>query len=247
MSIESVIERDHHRAGRMPDATPWDDRVRRWEELTSSPVFRRLAAHVLDLAAPDESETVVDLGAGTGLLTLPAASRAARVVAVDYSAPMLDRLAERAAEARVDNVAYLRADLREVPLPDESADVVVSSYAFHHLDDSGKELALAEARRLLTPGGRLVVCDMMFGLSLRASDRRIIAGKVAAIARRGPAGLVRIARNVGRVATRRWEHPAPPERWRELLRARRFVDVSVEMIENEAGIALARRPLGHGA
>ena len=76
----------------------------------------------------------------------------------------------------------------------------------------------------------------------RASDRRIVVGKVTAIARKGPGGLVRLARNAGRIAAGRWEHPAPPERWRQLLEARRFADVRVDMVENEAGIAVARRP-----
>lgn len=227
---------------RLPATTPWDDRVRSWEEVASSPVFARLATRVLELAAPARKDTVVDLGAGTGLLSLRAAARAGEVIAVDYSQPMLDRLAEHAAAASLANLRCLRADLREVAIPDGAADVIVSGYAFHHLDDPGKELALAEARRILRPGGRLVVCDMMFALSLRASDRRIIVRKLAAIARKGPSGLVRIARNAGRAATGRWEHPAPPERWQQLLRARRFVDVHVEMVEQEAGIAVARRP-----
>lgn len=210
--------------------------------MAETPAFARLAARVIELAELRGTDTVVDLGAGTGLLALPAAARAADVTAVDYSQPMLDRLAELAHAAGLDNVACLRADLREIPLADSSADVIVSSYAFHHLSDPAKELALAEARRILRPGGRLVLCDMMFGLSLRASDRRIIAGKLTMIARKGPGGLIRIARNAGRIATRRWEHPAPPERWQQLLEARRFVDIHVEMVENEAGIAVACRP-----
>ena len=229
-------------SGRLPGSTPWDGRVEAWEGVASSPVFNRLATRVLDLAAIEHGERVVDLGAGTGLLTLAAARTAFEVTAVDYSQPMLDRIAAHAVAADLEGIGYVHADLREVGIADSVADVVVSSYAFHHLDDGGKELALAEARRILRPGGRLVILDMMFELSLRASDRRIIAAKVGAIARKGPAGVVRIARNAARVATGRWEHPSSPERWEQLLEARRFVDVHVEMIENEAGIACARRP-----
>lgn len=245
MSIHTTLEAPGTTVGlrRLPTSTPWDNRVRAWEDVAASPVFTRLAARVLDMASPGEHESVVDLGAGTGLLSLPVAMRCSKLIAVDYSQPMLDRLAKQASAACIDNVTCVRADLREVPLPDATVAVIVSSYAFHHLDDTGKELALAEARRILRPDGRLVICDMMFGLSLRASDRRLIAGKLRAIARKGPAGIVRIARNAGRVATGQWEHPTPPDRWRELLLARRFVDVHVEMIENEAGIAFARRPL----
>ena len=98
---------------RLPSSTPWDDRVVAWEEVAATPVFERLAARVLELAAPGEHETVVDLGAGTGLLSIPAASLAANVVAVDYSQPMLDRLAERTRREGVETLTCLRADLRE--------------------------------------------------------------------------------------------------------------------------------------
>ncbi len=229
---------------RLPVTTPWDRRVEAWEDVSRSPVFDRLAGRALALAAIEKNDTVVDLGAGTGLLTLAAAQAAETVIAVDYSEPMLKRLAEHANNAGLAGVSCLRADLRQLPIEDAAVDIVVSSYAFHHLDNAGKELALAEARRVLRPGGRLVVLDMMFELSFRASDRRIIAAKVGAIARKGPAGIARLARNAGRVVTRRWEHPASPQRWQDLLEARRFVDVQVEMIENEAGIAFARRPGG---
>lgn len=227
---------------RLSAATPWDRRVEAWEGVAASPVFARLATNALERAAIADGDTVVDLGAGTGLLTLAAARSAAGVIAVDYSQPMLDRLAQHADAAGLGGITCVRADLRELPIDDEVADVVVSSYAFHHIDDVAKALALSEARRVLRPGGRLVVLDMMFALSLRASDRKIIAGKVGAIARKGPAGFVRIARNAGRIATRRWEHPTSPDRWQQLLEARRFIDVHVEMLENEAGVACARRP-----
>jgi SAM-dependent methyltransferase len=227
---------------RVPESTPWDARVAAWEELAKSPVFTRLAREVLELASPGRDDVAVDLGAGTGLLSLGAARTAAAVYAVDYSEPMLERLLERARADGLENVYAVVADMREVPLDDESADVVVSSYAFHHLRDDGKELALAEARRLLRPGGRLVVCDMMFSLSLRPRDRRIVAGKTLALARKGPAGLMRLARNAGRLASGRWEHPVSPERWRDLLEARHFVEIDVVPAEAEAGLAFARRP-----
>lgn len=244
MPIETIVQLSSRRGLRVPSSTPWDARVRSWEEVTSSPVFARLAAQVVELAKISPGDVVVDLGAGTGLLTLPSAEQAAAVHAVDYSEPMLERIQTRARAAALDNVHSVIADLREVPLEDASADVVVSSYAFHHLPDSGKELALAEARRMLRPGGRLVICDMMFALSLRGPDRRIIARKVLSIAEKGPSGLVRLARNAGRMATGRWEHPATVERWRDLLEARRFTAIDVFMVEHEAGIAACRRPEG---
>ena len=228
--------------GRRRAHTPWDGRVEAWDELASSPVFIQLAEQVLRLADPQEKEIVVDIGAGTGLLSLRAARIADTVFAVDYSHPMLERLAERARADGLDNIHPVAADMREIPLEDECADVIVSSYAFHHLPHAGKEVALAEGRRLLRPGGRIVVCDMMFSLSLGDRDRRIIASKVGSIARKGPAGILRLARNAGRVAAGRWEHPATPDQWRGLLEARYFTGIEIELAGNEAGIAIARRP-----
>lgn len=54
---------------------------------------------------------------------------------------------------------------------DVSVDLVVSSYCFHHLDADGKERALAEALRLLEPGGRIVFGDMMFGVHVQLVER----------------------------------------------------------------------------
>lgn len=225
------------------DPYRWDERVEAWEEVAASPTFLTIRDRIVDLAEPRPDDRVVDLGAGTGLLTLALAPRVRELVAVDISERMLQRLDHAASADGVHNVTPLVADLRRLPLEDESATLVVSNYAFHHLEDTGKELALAEARRILRPGGRLVICDMMFSLSLEPRDRRLIAEKVIALLKRGPAGVVRILRNAGRVFAGRWEQPAPPETWEAMLVARGFEDVRIELLEHEAAVASARRPV----
>lgn len=222
----------------------WNRRVKSWDEMAATPAFQRLAARVVDSADPQPDDVVIDLGAGTGLLSLALAPRVDRVLAVDFAPEMLRRLAERARRDKHDNVETIEADLRHLPFDDESATLVVSNYAFHHLGRGEKELALAEARRVLAPGGRLVICDMMFALSFDPRDRRLIARKVSAIVRRGPSGVFRVLKNGVKIATGRWEHPAPPEAWREMLESRWFEQVEVELLEQEAGIATARRPVG---
>ena len=224
-------------------AVDWNDRVEHWEAVAASPAFTRFAAEVLTLAAPRPSDRVVDLGAGTGLLTLALAPYVEHVLAIDSSEEMLIRLQANRLQRECDNVSTQVADLRALPLGDESVSLAVSNYAFHHLDDSGKELALAEARRVLVPGGRLVICDMMFKLSIASRDRTIIRAKVWSIAKRGPSGLARLTRNAGRLATNRWERPSRAETWEAMLGRRRFSEVSVRLFdENEAGIAYAERP-----
>ena len=224
------------------DPYGWDGKVEAWEDVVVTEAFLGLRDRIVELAEPAADDRVVDLGAGTGLVTLAVAPRVQEVVAVDISGRMLERLDTAAAADGLSNIRSLEADLRVLPLEDEWATLVVSNYAFHHLDNAGKELALSEARRVLRPGGRLVVCDMMFSLSLDGRDRRVIWEKVWAMLKRGPAGVIRILKNAGRVVAGRWEQPARPETWVEMLEARGFVDVKVELLQHEAAIATARRP-----
>src|ERR1022692_186299 len=244
----SVPEAVIPHADRLPAADPydWDRRVEAWEEVAGSDAFALLRDRICELAEPAADDRVVDLGAGTGLLALALAPHVAEVIAVDISSRMLERLEALADADGAQNVVPITTDPGKLPLADASATLVGSNYAFHHLDDPAKELALAEARRVLEPGGRLIVCDMMFSLSLDPRDRRLIAQKLVALARRGPAGLIRIARNAGRVVAGRWEQPAPPETWKRMLTDRGFEDIHVELLEHEAGIAVARRPAAIG-
>ena len=228
------------------DPFNWDERVSAWEEVAATPAFQGLQQRVLREARPTPSDIALDLGAGTGLLTIPLARQVSEVIAVDISSAMLARLRQRADESQVTNLTCIEADLRVLPLDDDSVTLAVSNYTFHHLADAEKELALAEVRRILAPGGRLVVCDMMFALSLAPRDRRVIIDKLTAIGRRGPGGWLRIARNAGRVAAGRWEQPAPADVWEQMLARRRFSDIRVELVEQEAGLACATRPSSDG-
>jgi ubiquinone/menaquinone biosynthesis C-methylase UbiE len=220
----------------------WNARVDAWEQVAASPAFLRLRDALLERARPAAGEVVLDLGCGTGLAALAAAPHCATVHALDASGDMLRRLAERAGAAGFENVELILGDMRRIPLPDRSVDLVMSNYALHHLGDDGKELAIAEALRVLRPGGRLVVVDMMFQLTLGARDRRIVAQKVALMVRAGPAGVARLVRNGWRVARGTWEHPASLEWWAQMLERRGLVAVEVVPLEHEAGLACGVRP-----
>jgi len=101
----------------------------------------------------------LDLGVGDGQLTMMLAGVAERVTAVDLSTEMLSQLDARARGKGIDNIELAEAEIEDLPLPDDSHDVCVMSQALHHAEAPAR--ALAEARRVLKQGGRLVVLDLL--------------------------------------------------------------------------------------
>ena len=220
----------------------WDRHVVHAEDIARGRGFRDLRDAIVQRAAPKAEDRVLDVGSGTGLLTLALAPHVSRVWALDISPTMGAYLRTKSASAGAANVECVEASAISVPLVDESIDLVVSNYCFHHLSDPDKMRALAEVRRVLVPGGRLVLGDMMFAVTLTdARDRKVVATKVKAILRKGPAGVLRLAKNAARLATARWDKPARSDWWREALAEAGFVEVSVETLAHEGGIAAARK------
>jgi ubiquinone/menaquinone biosynthesis C-methylase UbiE len=114
----------------------------------------RLCAQVLDGLAP--GATVVDVGCGTGTLAIALAAGGAEVIGVDGDPEVL---ALARAKAGAEAVQWRKGTATALPLAGESADRVVMSLLLHHLDAGAKRTALAEAVRVLRPGGRLHVAD----------------------------------------------------------------------------------------
>ena len=222
----------------------WNRHVRETDELARTPGFVRLRNRIMARARPTRSDAVVDVGAGTGLLALGLAPSVKDVRAVDISPAMTAHLRQRAAKLGLENVETITATAIDLPIPDQSATVVVSNYVYHHLGDGDKEQGLAEAYRVLRPGGRIVIGDMMFRAALTdARSRRVIGAKVKAFLRKGLPGLIRLLKNALRYVTGNWEEPADPEWWRKALVRAGFDEIEVQPLDHEGGIVSARRPV----
>src|SRR5262245_54618043 len=117
-------------------------------------------------------ETVLDLGSGGGIDVLLSARRVGPTggaYGLDMTDQMLELARHNATEAGVTNAAFLKGYIEEIPLPDESVDVVISNCVINLSAD--KALVFQEMRRVLRPGGRVGVSDIVAGNELSPAER----------------------------------------------------------------------------
>jgi ubiquinone/menaquinone biosynthesis C-methylase UbiE/biotin operon repressor len=118
--------------------------------------WKSVAEALLHLLPP---MIVADLGAGDGSFSLLLAQNSKRVIAVDSSQKMLDVGREQALRAGSANVEFRLGDMEEVPIDDASVDLVFFSQSLHHA--THPERAVREGWRILRPGGRIVILDLV--------------------------------------------------------------------------------------
>jgi arsenite methyltransferase len=130
-----------------------------------------------------DGETVLDLGSGAGADVLISARRVApngRAIGLDMTDEMLALAHANAGEAGVHNVEFVKGYVEAVPLADESVDVVISNCVINLSGD--KPLALREAARVLRPGGRFAVSDVIADPDMDDAARADVAAWTGCIA-----------------------------------------------------------------
>ena len=158
---------------------------------------------VADLRAGD---IVVDLGSGGGTDVLLSARRVGptgRAYGLDMTDEMLELARRNQADAGIDNVEFLPGQIEDIPLPDNSVDVVLSNCVIGLSPD--KAAVFAEAYRILRPGGRLAIADIVTQVQTSSEQQAVVENWVSCLA----GALTR-------------------SRYRAVLEAAGFVDVSME-------------------
>lgn len=124
--------------------------------------IKRLRTMTIDQAKLKPGEAVLDVGCGTGGVTIPAGQRvgaAGKAFGIDPSPEMISIARQKAHRKGLD-IDFRVGVIEALPFPDASFDVVTSSLMMHHLPEHLRVKGLAEIYRVLKPGGRLLIADM---------------------------------------------------------------------------------------
>ena len=128
---------------------------------------------IMDAALPVEPNShVLDIGIGSGAVAQLLAARGAQITGIDISAKMLELCRKKHPD-----FALHIGTFNNIPLPDETFDTMVSSFAFHETQVARRSEACQEMARVLKPGGTLCVLDIMFASQPAMQDARERIGK----------------------------------------------------------------------
>lgn len=126
--------------------------------------FRNLkkeSKDLLELLQPTRSDIIVDLGCGAGVFAIEAAKVCSKVYAVDVSQSMLEYAKNKARNEEITNIEFYHSGFLNFDLPDNSVNFITSTFSFHHLPDFWKAVALKKLSKMLGPGGKLYIKDVI--------------------------------------------------------------------------------------
>jgi arsenite methyltransferase len=156
------------------------------EELKAVPEGANLGlgcGNPVALASLKEGEIVLDLGSGGGFDCFLAANqvgKTGKVIGVDMTAEMLDRARENARKGNFDNVEFRLGEIENLPVGDHQVDIIISNCVINL--SPNKERVFQEAFRVLRPGGRLMVSDIVLLKELPGEIRNSVAAYIGCVA-----------------------------------------------------------------
>jgi SAM-dependent methyltransferase len=156
------------------------------EELKAAPQGANLGlgcGNPIALASLREGETVMDLGSGAGFdcfLAARAVGPSGRVIGVDMTPEMIEKARENARKANYGNVEFRLGEIENLPAADNSVDAVISNCVINL--STAKERVFAEAYRVLKPGGRVMISDLVLSKDLPVAVAVSLAAYAGCIA-----------------------------------------------------------------
>ncbi|MGE5247901.1 MAG: arsenite methyltransferase [Verrucomicrobiota bacterium] len=156
------------------------------DELKAAPEGANLGlgcGNPVALASLREGETVLDLGSGAGFdcfLAAGAVGPSGRVIGVDMTPEMLEKARENARKGNYGNVEFRLGEIENLPAPDSSVDAVISNCVINL--STAKDRVFAEAHRVLKPGGRVMISDLVLSRDLPEALAASIAAYAGCVA-----------------------------------------------------------------
>jgi ubiquinone/menaquinone biosynthesis C-methylase UbiE len=134
----------------------FDKVAHQWDEMRKGFFSEAVREKAFSVAGVESGKIAADIGAGTGFVTEGLIRKGLQVIAVDQSDVMLKEMRKRFFD--VEGIEYIEGESEKLPIPDESVDYVFANMYLHHVDSPLN--AMKEMRRILKPGGKLVITDM---------------------------------------------------------------------------------------
>lgn len=124
--------------------------------------YAKATQMIIQVLGINVQSTIIDMGSGTGAFALHAAKQCKQIYAVDISKPMLEYCQKKAEEAGISNISFHHGGLLTYNHQAEPVDAMVCVAVLHHLPDFWKQIGLQRAARMIKPGGKLFLFDIVF-------------------------------------------------------------------------------------